>query len=130
MTDDEFFVNATTTEQRVICLNETDAELYNTSFLQAANVLIVNDSSFCPGLNANEDANSADDFYNIPVWRQTIWVLLFVVMATVATSGNLIVIWIVLSQQRMRTVTNYFIGNYRPYVVFLIENAKWLPERR
>ena len=46
----------------------------------------------------------------MPWWRQLIWSILFVAMATTATCGNLIVIWIVMSHRRMRTVTNYFIG--------------------
>ncbi|RLU19160.1 hypothetical protein DMN91_007717 [Ooceraea biroi] len=47
----------------------------------------------------------------LPWWRQMIWTLLFAVMITVATGGNLIVIWIVLAHRRMRTVTNYFLVN-------------------
>ncbi|TRY80241.1 hypothetical protein TCAL_12372 [Tigriopus californicus] len=52
-----------------------------------------------------------DYSYSMPIWRQVMWMILFVAMATVATCGNLIVIWIVMSHQRMRTVTNYFIVN-------------------
>ena len=51
--------------------------------------------------------------YVLPWWRQLIWTVLFVSMATVATCGNLIVIWIVMAQKRMRTVTNIFIGEQR-----------------
>lgn len=51
-----------------------------------------------------------EDAYTLPWWRQLIWSILFVAMATTATCGNLIVIWIVMWHQRMRTVTNYFIG--------------------
>lgn len=51
-----------------------------------------------------------EDAYQLPWWRKLIWTVLFVAMATTATCGNLIVIWIVMSQKRMRTVTNYFIG--------------------
>jgi tachykinin-like receptor len=47
----------------------------------------------------------------LPWWRQMIWTLLFACMITVATGGNLIVIWIVLAHRRMRTVTNYFLVN-------------------
>ena len=32
-------------------------------------------------------------------------------MVTIAAGGNFIVIWIVLGQKRMRTVTNYFLVN-------------------
>ncbi|XP_001652376.3 tachykinin-like peptides receptor 99D [Aedes aegypti] len=47
----------------------------------------------------------------LPVWRQVLWTLLFVCMVIVATVGNLVVIWIVLANKRMRTVTNYFLVN-------------------
>ena len=62
---------------------------------------------------ASDDATAFSDeetYYGLPWWRQLIWSVLFVSMATTATCGNLIVIWIVLWHQRMRTVTNYFIG--------------------
>lgn len=48
----------------------------------------------------------------LPVWRQVLWTLLFVCMVIVATVGNLVVIWIVLANKRMRTVTNYFLGKW------------------
>ena len=48
--------------------------------------------------------------YAMPEWRKVMWSVFFVAMATTATCGNLIVIWIVLWHKRMRTVTNYFIG--------------------
>ena len=47
----------------------------------------------------------------LPWWRQLIWTLLFAGMIAVATGGNLIVIWIVLANKKMRTVTNYFLVN-------------------
>lgn len=53
---------------------------------------------------------AAGNAYALPLWRQLMWTFLFLAMATVATCGNLIVIWIVLFHKRMRTVTNYFIG--------------------
>lgn len=48
----------------------------------------------------------------VPWWRQVLWTILFGGMVIVATGGNLIVVWIVLTTKRMRTVTNYFIGEY------------------
>lgn len=43
-------------------------------------------------------------------WQsQLLWTLLFGVMVTVATIGNLIVIWIIMAHRRMRTITNFFI---------------------
>ncbi|KAL9894569.1 tachykinin-like receptor at 99D isoform 2-T2 [Glossina fuscipes fuscipes] len=56
--------------------------------------------------------NPADNIsFILPVWRQMLWSLLFASMVFIATSGNLIVVWIVLTTKRMRTVTNYFIVN-------------------
>lgn len=46
-----------------------------------------------------------------PWWRQVLWTLLFSIMVVTATGGNLIVVWLVLSNKRMRTVTNYFLVN-------------------
>jgi len=46
----------------------------------------------------------------VPWWRQVLWSILFGGMVIVATGGNLIVVWIVMTTKRMRTVTNYFIG--------------------
>lgn len=66
-----------------------------------------------PGVNADhEDAatTSANFAFVVPWWRQVLWSILFGVVVIVATGGNLIVVWIVLTTKRMRTVTNYFIG--------------------
>ena len=71
---------------------------------------------FLPWYDA-DDVNA----YVLPWWRQLIWSVLFVSMATVSTCGNLIVIWIVMAQKRMRTVTNIFIGEY----VTLISLSSW-----
>lgn len=57
--------------------------------------------------DSQEDSNQ----YILPLWRQVLWTLLFAGMVVVATGGNLIVIWIVLANKRMRTVTNYFLVN-------------------
>ncbi|CAD6993177.1 unnamed protein product [Ceratitis capitata] len=53
----------------------------------------------------------ADISFNLPWWRLVLWNVLFVGMVVVATGGNLIVVWIVMTTKRMRTVTNYFIVN-------------------
>jgi tachykinin-like receptor len=58
-------------------------------------------------INNPEDSNQ----FILPLWRQLVWSLLFAGMVVVATGGNLIVIWIVLANKRMRTVTNYFLVN-------------------
>ena len=47
----------------------------------------------------------------LPWWQQIAWLSIFGLMVMVATGGNLIVIWIVLSNKKMRTVTNFFIVN-------------------
>lgn len=53
-------------------------------------------------------ATSGNQFI-LPWWRTLLWTMLFAVMVVVSTGGNLIVIWIVLADRRMRTVTNYFL---------------------
>jgi tachykinin receptor 3 len=47
----------------------------------------------------------------LPWWRQLLWTILFTGMVVVSTGGNLVVIWIVMADRRMRTVTNYFLVN-------------------
>ncbi len=59
---------------------------------------------------ADPTSDDSGDAYALPLWRQLLWGFLFLIMAAAAAFGNFVVIWIVLSQQRMRTVTNYFIG--------------------
>lgn len=49
--------------------------------------------------------------FELPWWHQLAWTVLFVPMIMVATGGNLIVIWIVMTNKRMRNVTNYFLVN-------------------
>jgi tachykinin-like receptor len=61
-------------------------------------------------LNHNDTQEDHNQFI-LPLWRQLLWTLLFAGMVVVATGGNLIVIWIVLANKRMRTVTNYFLVN-------------------
>lgn len=45
------------------------------------------------------------------VWEQGIWVVLFFSMVLVATTGNMIVIYIVSTNKDMKSVTNYFLVN-------------------
>ena len=47
----------------------------------------------------------------LPWWRQLLWTILFTGMVIVSTGGNLVVVWIVMADRRMRTVTNYFLVN-------------------
>lgn len=56
---------------------------------------------------------SHQNLFILPIWRQIIWSILFAGMVAVATLGNIVVIWIVLAHKRMRTVTNYFLGQLR-----------------
>lgn len=49
--------------------------------------------------------------FELSWWHQLAWTVLFVPMIMVATGGNLIVIWIVMTNKRMRNVTNYFLVN-------------------
>ena len=70
--------------------------------------------------------SESDNAYLLPWWRKFIWTILFIAMATTATCGNLIVIWIVMSQKRMRTVTNYFIGKWKSRIsIGLWTKAIW-----
>jgi tachykinin-like receptor len=67
--------------------------------------ILSNDSS------RHNDTQEDHNQFILPLWRQVLWSLLFAGMVVVATGGNLIVIWIVLANKRMRTVTNYFLVN-------------------
>ncbi|XP_042893294.1 tachykinin-like peptides receptor 99D [Penaeus japonicus] len=64
------------------------------------------------GLNdTGNDTEWVENKYNLPLWRELIWSFVFGSMVLVATGGNLIVIWIVMANRRMRTVTNIFLVN-------------------
>lgn len=68
-------------------------------------------STFFPFLNGTDDGLWEENKYDLPWWHQLIWSVVFGGMVVVATGGNLIVIWIVLADRRMRTVTNIFLVN-------------------
>ncbi|KAH9425964.1 Substance-K receptor [Dermatophagoides pteronyssinus] len=51
------------------------------------------------------------NIYIMPLYQQILWSIIFGTMVFVAAGGNIIVIWIVLTNKRMRTVTNYFLVN-------------------
>lgn len=55
------------------------------------------------------DETPQSNQFILPWWRTLLWTMAFAVMVAVSTGGNLIVIWIVLADRRMRTVTNYFL---------------------
>ena len=52
-----------------------------------------------------------EDSFLLPWYHQLFWYMLYGVMVLVATGGNLIVIYIVLADRTMRTVTNIFLVN-------------------
>ncbi|XP_047500846.1 tachykinin-like peptides receptor 99D isoform X1 [Penaeus chinensis] len=69
-------------------------------------------ATFAFGLNASSNETKwVENEYNLPLWRELIWSFVFGSMVLVATGGNLIVIWIVMANRRMRTVTNIFLVN-------------------
>ncbi|XP_073993519.1 tachykinin-like peptides receptor 86C isoform X2 [Rhodnius prolixus] len=53
----------------------------------------------------------ATSSYDINWWEKIIWIAMFASMLVIATTGNAIVMWIVLAHRRMRTTTNYFLVN-------------------
>ncbi|XP_065199720.1 tachykinin-like peptides receptor 99D isoform X2 [Planococcus citri] len=71
-----------------------------------------NQSSLEYSINQN-DTKTAEysNRFSLPLWETLLWNSLFLPMVVVATGGNLIVIWIVWSHKRMRTVTNIFLVN-------------------
>lgn len=75
----------------------------NSSFILDLNDSLAGNDSYLDEFDGNQ--------FILPWWKQLIWTLLFGGMVVVATGGNLIVIWIVLANKRMRTVTNYFLVN-------------------
>ncbi|XP_011641640.1 tachykinin-like peptides receptor 99D isoform X1 [Pogonomyrmex barbatus] len=83
--------------------NSTSSHLWNVTTLWYENDTYHNGTNYTDLAPRNQ--------FVLPWWRQMIWTLLFAGMITVATGGNLIVIWIVLAHRRMRTVTNYFLVN-------------------
>ncbi|XP_076058574.1 tachykinin-like peptides receptor 86C [Oratosquilla oratoria] len=47
----------------------------------------------------------------LPVYQQVLWISAFALMISVACIGNILVLWIVIANKRMRTTTNYFLIN-------------------
>ncbi|XP_031767015.1 tachykinin-like peptides receptor 99D isoform X1 [Galleria mellonella] len=62
-------------------------------------------------INDTQNGTEVYQSFILPWWRQVLWTVLFAGMVVVATVGNLVVIWIVLANKRMRSVTNYFLVN-------------------
>ena len=59
----------------------------------------------------NSNLPDSKFLFSLPLWRQLLWTILYTGIVSIATIGNLVVIWIVLADRRMRTVTNYFLVN-------------------
>ena len=49
--------------------------------------------------------------YVMPWWVETGYAVVYLLMVLIAVGGNLVVIWVVVGNRRMRTVTNYFLVN-------------------
>ncbi|CAF4813810.1 tachykinin-like peptides receptor 99D isoform X1 [Pieris napi] len=62
-------------------------------------------------VNNTQNITQVYQSFILPWWRQLLWTVLFAGMVVVSTVGNLVVIWIVLANKRMRSVTNYFLVN-------------------
>ena len=63
---------------------------------------------FLDGFNQTMSAGGAE---MMPLYAQVILIVMYSTISVVSIGGNLIVCYIVLAYQRMRTVTNYFIVN-------------------
>nr|XP_970102.3 PREDICTED: tachykinin-like peptides receptor 99D isoform X2 [Tribolium castaneum] len=86
---------------------------FTQEFLYTTGYSIMDNSSeydYTTNISYNDTEEGGNQFI-LPVWRQVLWSILYAGMVIVATGGNLIVIWIVFSHKRMRTVTNYFLLN-------------------
>lgn len=67
-------------------------------------------------LNASVDGSFIDGgnystSFSQPDWQIALWAIPYLSIVIASIVGNGTVIWIILSHQRMRTVTNYFIVN-------------------
>ncbi|XP_068216111.1 tachykinin-like peptides receptor 86C [Palaemon carinicauda] len=62
-------------------------------------------------INVRSTSKPAQLPFQMPAYQQTLWVLAFGIMIIGACAGNVVVIRIVLGNQRMRTTTNYFLVN-------------------
>lgn len=79
-----------------------------TSLMMYSNIT---DLPVTTNVTAGNNQSDLEDHYSMPWWQQTVFFLAMISILIIASSGNLIVIWIVLAHKRMRTVTNYFLVN-------------------
>ena len=80
----------------------------NTTFVDISNTSMLN------GTNNTGVTTEPPDLVNpfiLPWYIQLVYIVFFVAIVVIGAGGNLIVIWIVLAHERMRTVTNYFLVN-------------------
>ena len=96
------------------CINEAIVSLNNMTDDCVTQIMISGNNSMF-GLEMNATNNTSPYSQERPFiprwWIQIFWSLVFGIMVSVAVVGNLVVIWIVLANRRMRTVTNYFLLN-------------------
>ncbi|XP_023934667.1 tachykinin-like peptides receptor 99D isoform X2 [Bicyclus anynana] len=95
-------------------LGPTSATNWTTSYTDLPNYYITfYDEANNRYVNTTNPSNITQVYQSfiLPWWRQVLWTVLFAGMVVVATVGNLVVIWIVLANKRMRSVTNYFLVN-------------------
>ena len=81
------------------------------SLTAAAAAASITTNSTTTSNNNTTEPLEAENKFVYPWYQQVIWSLLFASMITIAAGGNIIVIWIVITHKKMRTVTNYFIVN-------------------
>ncbi|XP_045490304.1 tachykinin-like peptides receptor 99D isoform X2 [Pieris rapae] len=91
-------------------LRPTDISNWSTTYEQDFYITFYDQTS---GQYVNNTQNITQVYQSfiLPWWRQLLWTVLFAGMVVVSTVGNLVVIWIVLANKRMRSVTNYFLVN-------------------
>ncbi|XP_034829950.1 tachykinin-like peptides receptor 99D isoform X1 [Maniola hyperantus] len=93
-------------------LGPTAATNWTTTYTDLPNYYVTfYDEASNKYVNTTRNITEVYQSFILPWWRQVLWTALFAGMVVVATVGNLVVIWIVLANKRMRSVTNYFLVN-------------------
>ena len=70
-----------------------------------------NGSVVCEALPSDYDLEETGNPFVLPLYFRVGYTIAFVSMAAISAGGNMGVVWIVMTQRRMRTVTNYFLVN-------------------
>ncbi|XP_050685417.1 tachykinin-like peptides receptor 99D [Leptidea sinapis] len=89
----------------------TSAANWSTTFDHQNFYVTFYDETVGDYVNTTQNVTEVYQSFILPWWRQLLWTVLFAGMVVVSTVGNLVVIWIVLANKRMRSVTNYFLVN-------------------